>query len=419
MKRDIDVLVIGGGAIGVCSAYYLTRQGLSVSVVEKGEIVSGCSGANAGLIVPSHSIPLASPGALRQGLKGMFKPDSPFYFRPRFDPLFFSWLLRFRRASKPEQMHRGIRILRDLNYASRDLYDELIESASLSCNYQQDGWLLAYKTEKGFQDAAKEARLLQSYDIKHKIMNADETLEMEPTLSPDISGSIYFPDDAHLEPSKFAQALTEHIKELGVAILTQTEVLDFETSPDRITAVRTTQGDFQPGQVVLTAGAWSREIGQSLGFRLPLQPAKGYSITFERPEACPGIPLYLSEAKVVVTPLEDGLRFAGTLELGGMDFSINNRRVNAIMGAAKDYLKQVETMEAIEVRAGLRPCTPDGLPIIDTVPGYKNLIIATGHGMLGITLAPVTGKLISQLVCKQTPEIDLTLLQVTRFKKKG
>jgi D-amino-acid dehydrogenase len=313
-------------------------------------------------------------------------------------------------------MHRGIRILRDLNYASRGLFDELIESASLSCNFRQDGWLLAYKTEKGFQDAAEEARLLQSYDIKHKIMNADETLEMEATLSPDISGSIY---DAHLEPSKFVQALTENVKELGVAILTQTEVLDFETSPDRITAVRTTQGDFQPGQVVLAAGAWSRKIGQSLGFRLPLQPAKGYSITFKRPGACPGIPLYLSEAKVVVTPLEDGLRFAGTLELGGMDFSINNRRVNAIMGAAKDYLKQVETMEAIEVRAGLRPCTPDGLPIIDTVPGYKNLIIATGHGMLGITLAPVTGKLISQLVCKQTPEIDLALMQVTRFKKKG
>jgi D-amino-acid dehydrogenase len=418
MKRDMDVLVIGGGAIGICSAYYLTRQGLSVSVVEKGEIASGCSGANAGLIVPSHSIPLASPGALRKGLKGMFKPDSPFYIRPRFDPLLFSWLLGFRRASKPEQMHRGIRILRDLNYASRDLFDELIKSASLSCNYRPDGWLLVYKTEKGFQDAAEEARLLQSYDIKQKTMNIDETLEMEPTLSPDISGSIYFPDDAHLEPSKFVQALTEHIKELGVAILTQTEVLDFETSSDRITAVRTTRGDIQPRQVVLAAGAWSRGIGQSLGFRLPLQPAKGYSIIFKRPEACPGTPLYLSEAKVVVTPLEDGLRFAGTLELGGMDFSINNRRVNAIIRAAKNYLRQVETIETVEVRVGLRPCTPDGLPVFARVPGYENLIMATGHGMLGITLAPITGKLISQLACNQTPDIDLTPLGVTRFKKR-
>jgi len=419
MKSDMDVLVIGGGAIGTCSAYYLARQGLRVCLVEKGEIASGCSGANAGLIVPSHSVPLASPGALRQGLKGMLKPNSPFYIKPRFDPVLFSWLGQFRRASKPEQMHPGIRVLRDLNYASLELFHHLIESESLSCNFRQDGWLLTYKTEKGFQGAVEEARLLQSYDIKLKIMSVDETLEMEPTLHPEISGSIYFPDDAHLDPVKFVQTFAERLKELGVAIYTQTEVLEFETWFDRIKVARTTQGDFQPGQVVLAAGAWSRGIVQSLGLRLPVQPVKGYSITLKRPEACSGVPLYFCEAKVVATPLENDFRFAGTLELGGMDFSINNRRVNAIMGAAKDYLGQVETMEITEVRAGLRPCTPDGLPIIDTVPDYKNLIIATGHGMLGITLAPITGKLISQLACKQTRDIDLTPLQVTRFRKKG
>ncbi len=419
MKSDLDVLVIGGGAIGVCSAYYIARQGLSVSVVEKGEIASGCSGANAGLIVPSHSVPLASPGAWKQGLKGILKPDSPFYIKLRFDPVLFSWLVRFRSASKPEQMHRGIRILSDLNYASRELFDQLIENESLECNYRQDGWLLAYKTEKGFQDAVEEAQVLQSYDINLKIMNIDETLEMEPTLHPDISGGIYFPDDAHLDPAKFVQVLAVHLKELGVTIHTQTEVLEFEKSYDRIRAVRTTHGYFQPGQVVLAAGAWSRGMVHSLGFRLPVQPAKGYSISLKRPEACSRIPLYFSEEKVVATPLEEELRFAGTLELGGMDFSINNRRVNAIMAAAKDYLRQLATMEAIEVRTGLRPCTPDGLPIIDTIPGYKNLIMATGHGMLGITLAPVTGKLISQLVCNQTTDIDLKPLQVTRFKKKG
>jgi D-amino-acid dehydrogenase len=419
MKRDMDVLVIGGGAIGVCSAYYLARQGLRVSVVEKGEIASGCSGANAGLIVPSHSIPLASPGALRKGLKGMLKPDSPFYIRPRFDPLLFSWLVQFRRASKQDQMHLGIRILRDLNYASLELFQDLIESESLSCNYQQNGWLLVYKTKKGFQDAAEEARLLKSYDIKLKIMNIDETLEIQPTLHPDISGSVYFPDDAHLDPTKFAKALAERLKELDVTFHTQTEVLEFEISSDRIITVRTVRGDFQPGQVVLAAGAWSRGIVNNLDFGLPLQPAKGYSITLKRPESCPGVPLYLSEAKVVVTPLEGNLRFAGTLEMGGMDLSINNRRVSAIMRAARDYLRQEETMETIDVRAGLRPCTPDGLPVIDRVPGYKNLIMATGHGMLGITLAPVTGKLVSQLICDQTPDMDLTPLQVTRFRNKG
>ena len=419
MKRDINVLVIGGGAIGACSAYYLARQGLRVSLVEKGEIASGCSGANAGLIVPSHSIPLAAPDALRQGLKGMLRSESPFYIKPRFDPVLFSWLWQFRKACRPDQMHRGIRVLRDLNYASLKLFDHLIESESLQCNFRQDGWLLAYKTKQGFQDALEEAKLLQSYDIKLKIMKADDALKMEPTLHPEIAGCVYFPDDAHLDPAKFVQALTERFKELGVTIYTQAEVLEFETSSDRITAVRTTQGDFKPEQVVLAAGAWSRGIGQSLDLRLPVQPAKGYSISFKRPEGCPGVPLYFTEAKVAVTPLEDGLRFAGTLELTGMDLNISTRRANAIMRAAKDYLRQIKVSEIIEVLAGLRPCSPDGLPIIDRVPGYKNLLIATGHGMLGITLAPVTGKLISQLACDQAPDIDLNPLQLTRFKKRA
>jgi len=417
MKRDMDVLVIGGGVIGTCSAYYLARQGLRVSLVEKREIASGCSGASAGLIVPSYSIPLAAPGVLRQGFKGILRSESPFYIKPRFDPVLFSWLWQFRKACRPDQMHRGIRVLRDLNYASLELFDHLIENESLQCNFRKDGWLLAYKTEKGFQGALEEAQLLQSYDIKLKIMNADDALEMEPTLHPEIAGCVYFPDDAHLDPMRFVQALTERLKELGVTVHTQTDVLGFETSSDRITSVRTAQGDFKSGQVVLAAGAWSREIGHSLSLALPVQPAKGYSILFKRPKGCPGIPLYFTEAKVAVTPLEDDLRFAGTLELTGMDFNDSNRRVNAIISAAKDYLRQIETTEVIEILAGLRPCTPDGLPIVDRVPGYKNLLIATGHGMLGITLAPVTGKLISQLACDQAPDINLAPLQVARFKK--
>jgi len=329
----------------------------------------------------------------------------------------FSWLWKFRKACKPDQIHRGIRVLRDLNYASLKLFDHLIASESLQCNFRQDGWLLAYKTEQCFQDALEEAQLLQSYDIELKIMNVDDALDMEPTLHPEIAGCIYFPDDAHLDPMRFVQALTERLKKLGVTIYTQTEVLEFETSSDRITAVRTTHDDFKPEQVVLAAGAWSRGLGQRLGLGLPVQPAKGYSISFKRPEICPGIPLYFCEAKVAVTPLEEDLRFSGTLELTGMDLNINTRRMNAIMRASKDYLRQIESTEIIEVQPGLRPCSPDGLPIVDRVPGYKNLIVATGHGMLGITLAPVTGKLISQLACDQAPDIDLKPLQMTRFRK--
>lgn len=416
MNSSPDVLVIGAGAIGICSAYYLAEQGLQVTVVEQKEVASGCSGANAGLIVPSHSIPLAAPGVLCQGLKWMMKPESPFYIKPRFDPVLFRWLRKFRKASNSQQMRDGLRILRDLNYAGRELFDHLISDESLSCNYQKAGWLLAYKTAKGFQKALVEARLLEAHDIEVKVMRPDETLEMEPTLCTDICGGVFFPEDAHLDPEKFVRVLAGRLRERQTAILEQAKVLEIENLNNTIEVVRTTRGDFKPKHVVLAAGAWSPELVQNIGINLPVQPAKGYSVSVKKPGICPEIPLYLSEARVAVTPLEDILRFAGTMELSRMDFGINRGRVDAIMRSAKDYLKKIEELEIIDIWYGFRPCTPDGLPIIDRVPGYDNLIIATGHCMLGVSLAPITGKLITQLVSGQAPDVDLQLLKVTRFR---
>lgn len=416
MNNSPDVLVIGAGAIGICSAYYLAGQGLRVSIVEQKEIASGCSGANAGLIVPSHSIPLAAPGVLCQGLKWILKPESPFYIKPRFDPVLFSWLRKFQKASKSRQMLCGLRVLRDLNYASLELFDDLISGESLSCNYRKDGWLLAYKTAKSFEKALEEARLLEAHDIKLEILSADEALEMEPMLRTEISGGIFFPEDAHLNPERFVMALAERLQGRRVTIHVQTKVFELETLNNIIRVVRTTRGDFRPRQVVLAAGAWSPELMQNLGLNLPVQPAKGYSISVKKPRICPAIPLYLSEAKVAVAPLEDILRFAGTMELSGMDFGINRGRVDAIMNAAKDYLREIEDLDIIDVGYGFRPCTPDGLPIIDRVTDYDNLFLATGHCMLGVSLAPITGKLISQLVCEQTPEVDLKLLRTARFR---
>jgi len=416
MNGDLDVLIIGCGAIGTCSAYYLAKQGLRVSIVEKGEVASGCSRANAGLIVPSHSIPMAAPGVLSQALKWMLKPASPFYIKPRFDPALFSWLWQFRKASGQKRMQEGFHILRDLNYASLKLFDQLIVEESIECDYQKKGWLMVYKTEQGFKQGLREAEILQSYDIKLKILSVEETLEMEPTLRPEIYGGIFAPGDAHLDPGKFVQALAERLQKLGVSIHTQREVFQFETSHGSLTAVRISRGDFMPKHVVLATGAWTPALLRSLGLRLPVQPAKGYCISAKKPDTCPARPLYLSETKVVVTPLADILRFAGTLEFTGMDFTIKPRRVEAVMAAAKAYLQKIEDPEIVKVLCGLRPCTPDGLPIIDFVPGYKNLIVATGHGMLGITLAPITGKLISQLICEQTPDLSLKPFRLKRFR---
>ena len=409
-------MVIGAGAIGICSAYYLTEQGLRVSIVEQKEIASGCSGANAGLIVPSHSIPLAAPGVLCRGLKWMLKPESPFYIKPRFDPILFSWLWKFRKASKSQRMLEGLRILRNLNYASLELFDHLISSESLSCDYRKDGWLLAYKTAKGFQKAREDTHLLEAHDIEVKIMSADETLEMEPMLRTEISGGIFFPEDAHLDPKKFVSALAGRLQERRATILKQTKVLELVTSNNAVKFVRTTRGDFKPRHVVLAAGAWSPELLQNLSINLPVQPAKGYSISVKKTEICPAVPLYLTETTVAVTPLEDILRFAGIMELAGMDSSINRRRVDAIMNIANDYLREIGNLEIVDVWYGFRPCTPDGLPIIDKFPGYDNLIVATGHCMLGVSLAPITGKLVSQLIRGETPDVNLKLLRAARFR---
>jgi len=246
-------------------------------------------------------------------------------------------------------------------------------------------------------------------------LSAQETREMEPALLSGLTGGVHYPEDAHLNPSAFVRGLARRLFNKGVAIQEQTGVTGFTSQGKSIKSVSTTKGDFHPKKVLVAAGAWSTEILNFVNKRVPIQPAKGFSITLEKPDLCPKIPLYLGESKVALTPLEKALRLGGTLELAGMDLTINRRRVEAIKSAAKEYLGSVEGMDKGDVWAGLRPCTPDGLPIISPVTGYSNLFVAAGHGMLGISLAPITGKLVSQMLTEKIPDIDLAPLSLDRF----
>jgi D-amino-acid dehydrogenase len=226
---------------------------------------------------------------------------------------------------------------------------------------------------------------------------------------------LYFPGDSHLVPADFVVQLGKAAVDSGVDIRTGTEVLGFETSGPKITAVKTTRGDFQPDQIVLAGGAWSPELSRALKLRLPIQPAKGYSLTYKSPENPPSIPVMLSEARVAVTPMGRFIRFAGTLELAGHDMSINERRINTIMRQAAEYLPWTKRLELVEIWRGLRPCTPDGLPVISRPGRYENLIVAAGHATIGMVLGPVTGLLVAQLASFQEPEIDITGLRLERF----
>lgn len=415
MTFQEDVLVIGGGVIGVSAAYYLARQGQQVTLVEADEICARASYGNAGFILPSHIIPLAAPGALGQGLKWLLNPESPFHIKPRLNLELISWLWKFRAACRWDRVRGSMHLLRDLSRLSVELYNELAALEGLNFGYQKKGLLKLYNTGRGFQEAHAEADLMREFGIECEKLTFPEIRNIEPNILPSVIGGLYFPKDAHLIPADFVVQLSRVIKNMGVDIQTSTEVLRFEAASARILTVKTTQGEFQPKQVVLASGAWSPDLVRNLGIQLPIQPAKGYSLTFERSETSPSVPLLLTEAAVAVSPLGEMIRFAGTLELAGRDRSINQRRVKAIMNRASKYLPVTEDLPPVEIWRGFRPCLPDGLPIIGRSSKYKNLILATGHATIGMALGPVTGKLVSQLAADETPEINLAGLRLERF----
>ena len=416
MTHQPDVLVIGGGSVGVCSAYYLAERGFSVTLVEKNEICSGCSWGNAGLIVPSHSIPLAAPGVVAQGLKWMVDPASPFYIKPRMDFELLSWLWKFSRAATKRRALRSAQVLAELSRVSLELFDELAALEGLDFDYVRRGVLILYLTQKGLEDGIREAEMLRGVGVDSQLMDRQQVRELEPTLasSPGIGG-LYYPGDAQVIPADFVEGLAARVASSGGRICPSTEIVGFETTGRRITGVRTTRGKFQPREVVLAAGFSSPTLLKSLGIRVPIQPAKGYSITVKRPPGSPDLPVIFGEAKATATPMGDTLRFAGTLELSGLDFSINQRRVGAILRAARKYLPSIKELDPIRTWQGMRPCTPDGLPVIGRAKSFENLMVAGGHGTLGVSLGPVTGKLVSQIAAGDKPLISLAPLALERF----
>ena len=418
MKTKTDTLVIGGGAIGICAAYYLWSNGISVRVIERAEIGSGCSLHNAGFVSPSHFIPLASPGVMAKGLKWLFQAESPFYIKPRFDLELFSWLWRFFAACSEKHMRRAMPVLRDLSLGSVGLFKELSTVEGIEFAFQNRGLFMLYNSEKGKKENLEMAQLAHELGVEARALTAGQINDLEPELHTCARGGVYYPQDSHLNPSLFLQSVGTYLARRGVDIHTGTEVVGFEHSGKKITGLKTSRGEFRADEVILAAGSWSPQIIRLLKLSLPIQPAKGYSVTVQRPARKLLIPSILTEAKVAITPIGDSLRFAGTLELAGLDLSVNMRRVNAILRAVPNYIPNIApgTVERGEVWAGLRPCSPDGLPYIGRLKAFDNLIAATGHAMLGISLAPITGKLISDLVLSKTPSIDLSALRVDRFR---
>jgi D-amino-acid dehydrogenase len=417
MVQKTETLIIGGGAIGVCCAFYLNALGKKVLLVEKNDICSGSSYGNAGLIVPSYSIPLAAPGVIGQGLKWMSKPHSPFYIKPRLDWNLLAWLWKFRGACNMHHVRQSIPILRDLHAASFNLFEDLAKIEGVDFALEKKGLLELFITRKGYDKGIKNIELLKEYGVENRILPQKELPEFLEGIRTPAVGGAFRPHDVHLIPDRFVRQLARHLEKIGVRFLTSCEVLDFETSGRQVSGIKTTRGDILAEEIIVAGGAWSAELARKLQLNLSMQPAKGYSITFKRPAQCPALPVAMAESKVVLTPMEDTLRFAGTLELAGFDQSIDLGRVQAILKAVRAYFPDLDpdTLELLEIWQGLRPCSPDGLPYLGRTPRYDNVILATGHGMLGISLAPITGKIVSQLCANDTPAINMAALGVERF----
>ncbi len=425
MTVSRDVVVVGGGAVGACCAYFLSREGRSVTLIDRGDGASGASHGNAGMLVPSHVVPLAAPGVIGQGLRWLFKSDGPLYIRPRLDIELLRWLWRFRASCTDAHVRRAVPVLRDLMLASVDLFRDLARLEGVEPHMHEDGILMLYDTKAGEHHSTEYAETLSSAGLQVEVLNAQALSQLEPALRTRAIGGLYFRQDCHVDPSSFVRTLTAYLRARGVEIMSSTEVESFDRCGDRLHAVHAGGQRLAANSVVLATGAFSQPLAAKMGVRLPVQPGRGYSVTLPRGSCDLRIPLLLHEARVTVTPMGDHLRFTGALELVGLDRSIDPRRLRRIFEQVSAYLPATD-IDAIladtepdsvsrGVWSGFRPCSPDGLPIIGLAPGLTNVTVATGHGMLGLALAPITGKLVASVATGVPPPVRLELLDPGRF----
>lgn len=408
-----NILIIGGGVIGLSTAYYAAKRGLRVSVVDRGG--GGCSFGNAGMIVPSHFTPLAAPGMVAMGLKWMWNPESPFYIKPRLNWELAAWAWKFMRASTKEHVARCAPVIRDLSFASRALFEELAHT--LDFGLVKRGLLMLCKTQRTLDEEARTAATANALGVPAEVLDAKATAALDPAVTMDIAGSVYFPTDCHLSPERFMAALRGELEKMGVTFHDDTTVKGWRTEGRRVLAVETSRGEMEADEFALCGGAWSPEILQGLRVCLPMQAGKGYSLTLAKPRELPQLCAIFTEARLAVTPMCGALRFGGTMEIAGLDEAINARRVAGIVKAVSRYYPQFSPDDFADVKpwAGLRPCSPDGMPFIGRIRAYDNLSTATGHAMMGLSLAPITGKLMADVFMRELPAINLCLLDPERY----
>lgn len=412
-----QVIIIGGGVIGLCSAFYLQKAGYQVTVIERGDITNGTSFGNAGYVSPSHFIPLASPGIVAKGLRWMLSSTSPFYIKPRMSGALVRWLLTFWKQANARTVEKNIPPLNDILQLSRELTTDIKNELGNNFRMQEIGCFMLYKSvaiEKHEIELGEDAKRL---GIETRFYNAHQVQEMEPDVEVVVRGGVLYPIDCHLHPGDFMKTLKEHLQKSGVRLELNCTVTGFEKKSDRVTAVITDKGKFDCEELVIANGSWMPVIADKLGINILMQPGKGYSMTYKNIERNLRYPAILVDRRTAMTPMGPDLRMGGTMEISGLNSPLLIKRARAIFDAAKSYYPDlpVQFMPPEQIWSGLRPLTPDGLPYIGRHSKFNNLVFAGGHAMLGLSLAAGTGKLVEEIVGCNKTSIDITAFKVERY----
>ena len=414
--QNESAMIVGAGIIGIACAHYLSKAGLRVTVIDKGSIAGACSHANCGYICPSHVLPLTEPGAIGVALKSLFNPRAPFRVKPRLSPALWNWMWQFARRCRYEQMLTAGKHLQAILDASAAEYRRLIPEQSLECEWKEKGLLYVLRTERGMRKFVETDRLLTDhFGVAARRIEGSELSTFEPALKSGLAGAFHYPGDVSVRPDLLNSQWSARLRDRHVRFIERCELHAIHKSAGRVTSLGTSHGDMQADRFIVAAGAWSTRLSAELECRIPIQPGKGYSVTMSRPEPSPRYPILFPEHKVGVSPFEGGLRLGSMMEFSGYDTSIPEHRIQQLRDSAKPYLVAPVTGTAQETWYGWRPMTWDSLPIIGQVPGLTNAYLATGHNMLGLTLAPATGRLIAEMITGKRTHIDVTPFSPDRF----
>jgi D-amino-acid dehydrogenase len=412
---DSRIVVVGGGIVGLSAAYYLARRGAAVTLVEQDSLGVGASAGNAGIVALGHP-PLPHPGLVAQLARLLFVRTHPVYIAPRLDPALPGWLWGFLRACNQRHYQRSLAFLAELGWAAGSCFRELVEQERIDCEYNPRGWLEIFRTPAALRHGREVADTLRGFNYRVDELSGDELRAREPAYRDEVHGALHYTDSAFANPGRLVTGLAEVVARMGADLLAASKVNRIRVRDGRFTGVELEDGRVvEGGQLVLAAGSWTTGLARSIGIRVPMQAGKGYHVNLGGIPVLPSTTCVLAETLVAVTPLDGGLRLAGTVELSGLNLRVAPHRLEHLRRGARDYIRAIDDARIESTWCGLRPLTADGLPVIGWAPGVGGVFVATGHAMMGFLLGPLSGRLVAESLLDGAPSLEIGPLRADRF----